>query len=101
MLCYGDAVLCVWLIGQLVNWLIGVMEYWSNGVIGLQPWNLGLGIWILGLVPSKRTYPRNIMPCYQQMNVMCAFVGDYRFEVHHVAHHWEIAGNAHGAEYLP
>jgi len=34
----------------------------------------------------KSLQPRDVITGDEQMNVVCAFVGDDRLEVHHVAH---------------
>ena len=30
----------------------------------------------------KRIQPRHIHSCYQQMNIMCAFISDHTFQIH-------------------
>ena len=49
----------------------------------------------------KRIQPCHIHSCDQQMNIMCAFISDHTFQVHHVAHDGVFAGDAHAAQHLP
>ena len=48
----------------------------------------------------KRIQACYIHSCYQQVYIVCAFIGNYDFQVHHVAHNAVFAGNAHAAKYL-
>ena len=49
----------------------------------------------------KRIQARNIHARNQQVDIVGALVGQYRFEVHHMAHHRIFVGDTHAAVYLP
>jgi len=48
---------------------------------------------------------KSIQPChihsrYQQMNIMCSFISDHTFQIHHMPHHRIFASDAHAAKHL-
>src|ERR1700737_4868493 len=47
---------------------------------------------------SERVNPRNALADNQRMDVVRAFVGLYRLQIHHVAHDGIVVGHAVGAE---
>ena len=49
----------------------------------------------------ESTFPCDIEPGDEQVDIVGPFVGYDRLQVHHVAHHGKVAGDAHGTQYLP
>ena len=48
----------------------------------------------------KRIEPCHVHTCYQQVNVMCTLISNYRLQVHHVAHNAEFACYTHTTQHI-